>query len=261
MSLRRSASVLAIVLAAAAAVPMFGSVASAQRVESAEVPYEDLPRVDAEIFMDVGATDAQISAVRNALLAAPEAVVRFAFLDHDDAYTEFTRIFGKRRPDLVASTPPTALPMSFRVEVADVDRIGPGPLFAWQTIDGVGDVVLSSALDRKIAKRRTRCDYEGTDVEAYLEVGAGDRQVQQVKTAIRSLNGVDTLEYVSQARALRIFRCFFAGDSSTRNVTAAQLPASFRITIERGTDPESLVRRLEEISGVDEVAGMLVPRP
>lgn len=69
--------------------------------------------VEFEIFMNVKATDAQISAVQNALKDDKD-VRSWRYLTKRDAYAEFKRLF-QNQPDLVQTTPPDALPSSFRV--------------------------------------------------------------------------------------------------------------------------------------------------
>jgi len=72
--------------------------------------------VEAEIFMNVDATDAQIASVQNTLKEDRD-VKKFTFLTKQDAYEEFKRLF-QNDPDLVAlgvDVGPEALPPSFRV--------------------------------------------------------------------------------------------------------------------------------------------------
>jgi cell division protein FtsX len=79
-----------------------------QRVQS-------LPKLDLEVFMNVGASKSQIRGVNNGLTASTH-VRRFAFVSQTRAYREFKRLF-KDQPDIIASTSPDVLPASFRVEV------------------------------------------------------------------------------------------------------------------------------------------------
>jgi cell division transport system permease protein len=69
--------------------------------------------VELEVFMNVKATDGQITDVRNELHDLP-TVKRSRYLNHADAYTEFKRIF-KDNPALWQNVSPEALPTSFRV--------------------------------------------------------------------------------------------------------------------------------------------------
>jgi cell division transport system permease protein len=99
--------------------------------------------VTLEIFMrtDPNATKQQVQAVREQLDAAkgPKGDVKsYRYLDHEDAFSEFQRIF-RRNPDLVASIRPTDLPESFRVvpkkaELTDTVKD------EFSTVQGVGEV-------------------------------------------------------------------------------------------------------------------------
>jgi len=66
-----------------------------------------------EVFMNVDATDGQISDIR-ASLESDQDVKSFRFFDKQDALSEFKRIFRKD-PDLVKNITADALPTSFRV--------------------------------------------------------------------------------------------------------------------------------------------------
>jgi cell division transport system permease protein len=69
--------------------------------------------VQLEIFMQVKATSTQIGEVRKQLLQDPD-VKSFHFLNHDDAYNEFKKIFNDQ-PVLWQNITPDQLPTSFRV--------------------------------------------------------------------------------------------------------------------------------------------------
>lgn len=66
-----------------------------------------------EVFMTVGASEAQVADVRQALEDDPE-VKGFRYLDNEAAFDEFERIF-RNDPDLVKNVGPNDLPTSFRV--------------------------------------------------------------------------------------------------------------------------------------------------
>src|SRR5207244_13307761 len=73
--------------------------------------------VTLEIYMKVDATKEQIDAVRSSLDVEkkPAGLVKsYRYLNKDDAYAEFKRIF-RRQPDLVNSVTAADLPSSFRV--------------------------------------------------------------------------------------------------------------------------------------------------
>jgi len=81
--------------------------------------------VELSVFMQPGATPAQLDAVRRSLTQMPE-VKRFGFVDQAGAYSEFQRMFAGQ-PDLVDSIKAEDLPPSYRVvpERAEfVDTVG-----------------------------------------------------------------------------------------------------------------------------------------
>jgi cell division transport system permease protein len=69
--------------------------------------------VELEIFMQVKASDAQIHAVGEQLKTNPN-VKSFRFLNHQDAYNEFKKLFADQ-PVLVENETPAGLPTSYRV--------------------------------------------------------------------------------------------------------------------------------------------------
>jgi hypothetical protein len=71
---------------------------------------------DLELFMRNRATPAQIAGAR-AVLRSTAGVVWLHFLDHNDAYAEFRRVF-RDNPELVKNTSPRDLPQSFRVKLS-----------------------------------------------------------------------------------------------------------------------------------------------
>jgi cell division transport system permease protein len=69
--------------------------------------------VELEIFMHVNASDKQIHAVGEQLKSDPN-VKTFRFLNHQDAYNEFKKLFADQ-PVLVENETPAGLPTSYRV--------------------------------------------------------------------------------------------------------------------------------------------------
>ena len=69
--------------------------------------------VELEIFMQVKASDKQIHAVGEQLKSNPN-VKSFRFLNHQDAYNEFKKLFADQ-PVLVENETPAGLPTSYRV--------------------------------------------------------------------------------------------------------------------------------------------------
>jgi cell division transport system permease protein len=69
--------------------------------------------VDFIIYMKNDAPEGQINAMRDSLKNSPQ-VKKFTYLDHQQAWDEFKRLF-KDQPDLVQNTTPDVLPTSFKV--------------------------------------------------------------------------------------------------------------------------------------------------
>jgi cell division transport system permease protein len=93
--------------------------------------------VEFEVFMDPNATEQQIADVRTELDDDP-TVKRAFFLDKDDAYEEFKRLF-RDQPSLVEVTDKEALPTSFRVAPVDVEETAELSV-RYQTLPGVDEV-------------------------------------------------------------------------------------------------------------------------
>jgi len=97
-----------------------------------------------EVFMTVQATPEQIKDVDAALKADPQ-VKTYRFLNKDDAYAEFKRIFRKD-PDLVKNVDAAALPTSFRVVPAKAEYTNQikrrfAPLAGVDTVETPGDAL------------------------------------------------------------------------------------------------------------------------
>ncbi len=72
---------------------------------------------EVELFMQVYASEAQISSIEGRL-TADSRVKSFRFLSKQDAYNEYRRLFSDK-PDFVKDAKPEGLPTSFRVTLAD----------------------------------------------------------------------------------------------------------------------------------------------
>lgn len=250
--------VVAVALTAVGAAPAHGSI-GAKPAPPVEVEVGDLARTDVEVFMRVGATDAEIGGVRAAIAQAP-GVREFAYLDQDAAYEEFSRIF-RDDPDLVANMSPSQLPVSFRVAVtppihAHARRLDTTLSFR----PGVDDVTRKmTADDRARAKReaaRTRaCRGNGTnDVEVFLLVAATPDDEARVESALRALPAVADVRFVSRSEAMSRFRCSFASDPElVAHTTADQLPVSYEVTFAPGADARAVVQTIAAIPGVADV--------
>jgi cell division transport system permease protein len=103
--------------------------------------------VELEVFMNVNATQGQIDDVRTQLSDSKD-VKSFRFLDKNDAYKEFKRIF-KDSPDLVKNVTPGALPTSFRItpnDAKDTETIAN----RFETRSGVDQVVTAEEQIKKL---------------------------------------------------------------------------------------------------------------
>jgi len=78
--------------------------------------------VDMSIFMNIDATPDQNKAVAGQLAASPD-VKRFHYVNQDDAYREFKRMYGNS-PDIVESVTANVLPPSYRVVPRRPELIG-----------------------------------------------------------------------------------------------------------------------------------------
>jgi hypothetical protein len=72
---------------------------------------------DVEIFMQVKASDRQIQKVRDQIATDPD-ILKYRFLNHNDAYNEFKRLFSEQ-PALIQHETPAGLPTSFRLTIRD----------------------------------------------------------------------------------------------------------------------------------------------
>ena len=70
--------------------------------------------VELEIFMNVDASQAQVDNMKAQLDSNKAEIKSYRFLDHNDAFNEFKRIF-RDQPALIENTTPDVLPESFRV--------------------------------------------------------------------------------------------------------------------------------------------------
>jgi cell division transport system permease protein len=76
--------------------------------------------VELEIFMKVDAPQSEVDAMRGQLEANTAEIKHVRYLNHDDAYKEFKKLF-KDQPALIETTTPDALPQSFRVSLVDAE--------------------------------------------------------------------------------------------------------------------------------------------
>jgi cell division transport system permease protein len=97
--------------------------------------------VEFEVFLDVEATQDQIDAVGQELEGDPQ-IRHFDYIDQDEAYEEFQRLF-EDKPDLVNATSPEALPTSYRVAPVTVEETE-SLQDKYESVLGVDEVVVAS---------------------------------------------------------------------------------------------------------------------
>lgn len=113
--------------------------------EPVELQPEELPHfaADLAVFMTVSPTAGEIDAVREIVVTSPE-VGYFTYVDQQTAHDEFSKLF-RDRPDLVAETPPEALPPSFRLVLDDPSALE-GLRAAFESMPGVDITTLGGFL-------------------------------------------------------------------------------------------------------------------
>jgi cell division protein FtsX len=243
--MRRCRSVVVLVLGCvlASSAPADADTARAKRAES-----------DAQIFMAVAATDAQIAGVRSFLAHSPD-VRRFVFLDKKAALKEFEHMFRKDKK-LTDNVTADALPVSFRVYLVRPSRAKALAASA-RTLAGVDTVNVTTPPTRNDAVLMVRSlvcsDVADVDLEVFVRVDATAAQEAQIRAALQADGSVTAVHYVSKDDALKAFRCLFPGNRF-RGATAAELPASFELTavLVPNSIPD-LEARLSALDGVENV--------
>jgi len=231
--------------------------ASATEPSTRQVRVEAIDKPDIEIFMRVDATKHQIATVRNTLERQRGAVGAFAYLDKQAAYAEFKRIF-RDKPDLVAKTKPSDLPVSFRVELVEPEKNASSLLSRFEGAPGIDYVAARStaaqlAADRKRAQLAECGGDPNVALTAYLDVAATRDDEQRVEAALRALPGVAEIRYVSHDEALRRFRCIFINDPNASKTQASELPASYDVVLAPSVVKADVARAIAAIVGANNV--------
>jgi cell division protein FtsX len=250
------AAALAIVTAALTSLAVPGG---ANQSAPRQVAVEDLGESHLQIFMRVKATQEQITNVRKILRIARGTVNEFAYLDKQDAYKEFKRLF-RDSPDLVKNVDRSVLPVSFKVNLQKpVEHNGREVLSRVENLLGVDEVkssvpALRSQLVADQEAKDVKCGHEpNLELEVFLNVSATPDDERRVQDALQALPGVTGVHFISHDEALVIYQCVFAGDPTLAKVQASDLPASFEITLAPSTDKTALKHTIEAIPGVDDV--------
>jgi cell division transport system permease protein len=128
------------------------------------------------------------------------------------------------------------------------------------TIAGVLTVAVSLALFGGIMLLGKWVDHGTTSIkggvrlEIFMTVDATGRQIDDVRSTLRSDTAVKSFAFLDKKAALAEFKRIFRKDPDlTRNVDASALPTSFRIVPRRAELTNSIQRRYQTVPGVDTV--------
>jgi cell division transport system permease protein len=94
--------------------------------------------------MNPAASSTALDAAQTSLESTP-GVATVTFVDQQEAYEEYLRIYADR-PELIAAVRPETLPPSFRLTLDDPAASDQVQANA-ETLDGVGQVVVPAAAD------------------------------------------------------------------------------------------------------------------
>ncbi|HYV60047.1 MAG TPA: permease-like cell division protein FtsX [Acidimicrobiia bacterium] len=248
MVARSGAALVAVLMAGG----LFVACSGGNEQNGKELPAARLPRSgsDVAIFMDIGATQNQISRLRGALGHA-RSVRRFAFVSPEDGLPEIRR----QAPDdsTFRDTDPSELPPAFHVVLRD--RTATAEFKAdFESRAGVDEVVETPPSQRVDPERARRCTGPAPRVEVYMKIDATADEINAVEAALARDSTITQVRRVSQQEALLQFRCLFADQPDLRDsVSADALPASFRLELAPGVDAAALENRYSTVAGVDEV--------
>ena len=210
---------------------------------SAEAHARKVSRVgspDAEVFLKVRATRAEVSAVQSKLAGSP-LVKRFAYLSKDDAYAEFRRIFAND-PDVTRGITPEDLPESFRVKLRhQIDATAFVGTF--RHYHGVTDV--SSSVVNLMWEQ---CMNSPADLEVDMRTAATVTESDHVEQWLRDNGTVASVHRFSSHDALNVWSCIVGNRGPKR--TLDEFPVSFRVVVQPGTDVQSLQRQIAKLPGV-----------
>jgi cell division protein FtsX len=166
------------------------SVAGVATASPKEVDALDQFKSDAEIFMDVHASRAQIARVRDEI-ESDDDVERFAYLDHRTALAEFRRIF-RRNHELRDGILARDLPVSFRLVVrrGALDDVGA----RYEAVAGVDEVLDGRSNETNGWTAREACSRTAYDLEAFMDEGATSEQIAAATSLARQAPTVEGVE-------------------------------------------------------------------
>jgi cell division protein FtsX len=233
-------ALLATLLVVVTALPAFA--------DADEVPYRQLARPDLEVFLEVGATDAQVQAVVDRVRDL-DGVRRYAVLSRRNAYQELGRTFG---PDsgIVRATSAGDLPPSVRVQVAprrasDVRR-------RLARMRGVETVATARMLEENLRLLEDLNDICGRGDESLEVFMAVDEHLGAVRAALDGDPGVVRYRFVDHATAYAEFQRRFREDQDlVQSIDPADLPESFRVVLRDAALSEPMDATLSTMGGVE----------
>lgn len=101
----------------------------------------------------------------------------------------------------------------------------------------------------------TSCGSRQSDVDVIVEPKASAGQRDAIRRTLENNSAVAKFSFQSKEESVRIFRCLFADDPevvATADLT--RLPPMFLVTLDAGAEHARLVRRLDALRGVFDVA-------
>ena len=112
-----------------------------------------------------------------------------------------------------------------------------------------GIMLLSRVVDHGTAKWKG-----GVEEEIYMKVDATQSQIDGVQSRLSSERNIKKFEFISKEKALQEAKKLFKNDSDLfASISAADLPASFRVVPQRAELTETIADQFRSQPGVDEV--------
>lgn len=218
-----------------------------------------VPRPDAEVFLELFGARADQRAIRRQLRDSP-AVKRFAFMPEREAKAELRRVFAST-PSIVDHASTYVVRPSFRVVLTErADAAAFRRAFRGEA--GVDHVTANRRLaldDRRVPlpERFVLCQGRpDPDLEVFLALDVTFAQQRAVRRTLERDPAVTEVRTVTPEEERRAFEC-----ALRRAMNPSALPQTFQVLVRPGTDLDRLRTRLEAMGGVDRAAGAVaIPR-
>ncbi|MGH9049419.1 MAG: permease-like cell division protein FtsX [Acidimicrobiia bacterium] len=111
-----------------------------------------------------------------------------------------------------------------------------------------------SAQTRRREKERTNRSSVREDAEVFMEIDAGQAEIDSVRVHLEESVAVVAFTFLSKQDAYEEFKRLFADMPDLIEGTEPdELPSSFRFALAADADPDELSGRLEALRGVDAV--------